>query len=96
MSAPGGILVTGASGSLGTAIANKVSSTPYHGLFAVRTPSANLQAIPSATVLPLDPSRLDSVRYLATRVNDAVSSGEIPPIRALVHNAAWQEYDTQT
>ncbi|KAI0479293.1 NAD(P)-binding protein [Xylariaceae sp. FL0804] len=47
-------------------------------------------------VLPLDLASLASVRSFAADVNGRVASGALPPIRALVLCAGWQEYTTQT
>ncbi|KAJ7476892.1 putative short-chain dehydrogenase [Mycena galericulata] len=104
----GTILVTGASGSLGSAVVAKIASTPelagaYHGIYTVRNASATqvvAAAEPAEThkydIVSLDLARLCSVREVAATVNARVAAGEIPPIRALILNASWQEYEWQT
>lgn len=44
----------------------------------------------------MDLTRLDSVRETAATINERVKSGAIPPIRALVLNAAYLEFEQQT
>ncbi|KAI0397366.1 NAD(P)-binding protein [Xylariaceae sp. FL0594] len=44
----------------------------------------------------LDLSRLASVRALAASINQRVSAGELPPIRAIILNAAYEEFQRQT
>jgi NAD(P)-dependent dehydrogenase (short-subunit alcohol dehydrogenase family) len=111
----GSILVTGANGYFGSAIAAKIASSAkfsaYHGLYTVRDaskPSANLdsalaRAARSASSFPhphekvsIDLSRLDSVRAAAADINQKVAAGELPRIRAIVLNAAVEEYEVQT
>ncbi|KAK8106958.1 Short-chain dehydrogenase [Apiospora kogelbergensis] len=46
--------------------------------------------------ISLDLSRLSNVREVAAAVNARVQSGTIPPIRALILNADFEEFDTQT
>lgn len=47
-------------------------------------------------ILPLNLANLASVRSFAERINDRVRHGSLPPIRALVLNAGWQEQTTHT
>lgn len=107
----GTILVTGANGGLGSAILSQIVQSPslaqdHHGLYTVRSVQSAasaekaLQRAGSANhkyeLVPLDLSSLASVRKFAADVNDRVAKGAVPPIRALVLNAGWQEYGTQT
>lgn len=103
----GTIFLTGANGGLGSAIVSQIVSTPelraYHGLYTAREAST-ATALRSALhdprhshdILSLDLARTAQVRKLATAVNARVASGEIPPIRALILNAGFQEFTTQT
>lgn len=108
----GTIIVTGANGGLGSAIANKLLSeaqyAEYHMLFTVRNvEKANvLQEVidshrgkgfsSSYDVVPLDLTSFASGRKLADDINARVAAGSIPPIRALVLNAGWQEWTTES
>ncbi|ROW17426.1 hypothetical protein VPNG_00983 [Cytospora leucostoma] len=108
-SSKGTILVTGANGGLGSAIAQQIASRPefaaYHGLYTVRDAmSETATALDSALrrsvlhsydILPLDLAQLDRVRETARSINDRVFAGEIPPIRALILNAGLQNYGRQ-
>lgn len=109
----GTILLTGANGSLGNAIASKILSSPdlatsYHGLYTVRrvdraaaldslllrNASTQQQQHAHETVA-LDLSRLESVREVARNINERVAAGLLPPLRAIILNAAYQEHTTQ-
>lgn len=106
------ILVTGANGELGSAIARHLASSPalaeYHGLFTVRDASAckslwsALGVSPRPTgdgpdnILSLDLSSLSEVRKVAETINSQVQEGRVPPLRAIVLNAAFCEFQTQT
>ncbi|RYP62900.1 hypothetical protein DL770_009509 [Monosporascus sp. CRB-9-2] len=101
----GTILVTGAGGGLGRAIAAHVSSElpVYHGIYTVRDacrPNDALQAAlsPQASheILSLDLAHLSSVREFAAAIKRRVASREIPPIRVLVLNAGFLEFEGQT
>ncbi|KAI1639388.1 hypothetical protein F4809DRAFT_638647 [Biscogniauxia mediterranea] len=107
----GTILVTGANGGLGSAIVGRIlSSEPlakaHHGLYTVRNVQRAsavqrvLQKAPSAghkyDLVALDLSSLASVREVAADINKRVADGSLPPIRALILCAGWQEYATQT
>ncbi|KAI0534426.1 hypothetical protein GGR58DRAFT_516144 [Xylaria digitata] len=112
VSAKGSILVTGANGGLGSAIVQHIIDSPslaktYHGIYTVRntdrgaaTVSGVLRKAGSAghayDLVPLDLSSLASTRKAAEDINRRVADGSIPPIRALILNAAWQEYTTHT
>ncbi|KAK3689099.1 putative short-chain dehydrogenase [Podospora appendiculata] len=103
--AKGTILVTGANGGLGSAIVARIVSTPelaaYHGIYTVRDrSSAVIPALQSSNshahdVVSLDLAKLSNVREAAAALNERVAAGEIPPIRALVLNAGYQEMDAQ-
>ncbi|TLS23579.1 uncharacterized protein PpBr36_06580 [Pyricularia pennisetigena] len=106
----GTIIVTGANGGLGCAIANKLLSeaqyAEYHMIFTVRNAQKATALAKVITrhrgkglpcfhdVVPLDLSKLASGRRFADDINARVTAGTIPPIRALVLNAAWQEWTT--
>ncbi|ROV92427.1 hypothetical protein VPNG_09606 [Cytospora leucostoma] len=106
-SSKGTILVTGANGGLGSAIAQQIASQPelaaYYGIYTVRDAtiaSALTTVLQGASqhsydVLSLDLTDLDSVRQTALAVNERVSAGEIPPIRALILNAGFQDFGKQ-
>ncbi|KAI0115184.1 putative short-chain dehydrogenase [Daldinia grandis] len=104
----GTILVTGANGGLGSAIAQQIASKPefsaYHGLYTVRD-LTRADALTSAVaagpahphdVVALDLTKLDEVRQVAEGINARVSSGQIPPIRALILNAGFQDFGKQS
>ncbi|KAK2873222.1 hypothetical protein FQN49_002509 [Arthroderma sp. PD_2] len=106
------ILVTGANGTLGSAMVREIVKSPsysssYYGLYTVRDLSSASSLRTSlargsnssqhdSDVIPLDLSRLASVREAAADINSRVSSGAIPPIRALILNAGFQENFTQS
>ncbi|TLD16941.1 uncharacterized protein PgNI_00597 [Pyricularia grisea] len=108
----GTIIVTGANGGLGSAIAEKLLSeapyAEYHMIFTVRSvkTATVLQdvidrhrgkgQIFSHDVVALDLTSLASGRKVADDINARVAAGTIPPIRALVLNAGWQEWTTES
>ena len=105
----GSFVVTGCNGGLGKAVVadflHSPQATTYKGQFAVRNPSTatSLQSVlaasPSAQdheIITIDLSTLASVRASAATINERVKSGKIPPIRALVLNAALQHVKGQT
>ncbi|KAI0429124.1 hypothetical protein F5Y09DRAFT_268594 [Xylaria sp. FL1042] len=108
----GSIFVTGSNGGLGSAIVQRIVDTPslaktYHGLYTVRNTEKGAAAVQSVLrkagsaghsydLVPLDLSSLASTRKAAEDINRRVADGQIPPIRALILNAAWQEYTTHT
>ncbi|KAI5866713.1 putative short-chain dehydrogenase [Durotheca rogersii] len=108
-SVKGTILVTGANGALGSAIAERIAEQPelaaYHGLYVVRD-AAHAPALASALVrgggahahdvVALDLTRPDDVRRVAKGINVRVAAGEIPPLRALVLNAGFQDFGRQS
>ena len=100
----GSFIVTGANGGLGAATLSRFLASPesntYKGLFAVRNPAtaeAAKRALNESVhparheIIPLDISTLAGVRAGAEQINRRVTSGELPPIRALVLNAAIQD-----
>lgn len=108
----GTILITGANGALGSAMVREIvashSYRSYYGVYTVRDvlSASSLKASlagddknasqHSSEIISLDLSRLSSVREFAADINARVRSGSIPPIRALIHNAGYQENFTQT
>ncbi|KAJ8125732.1 hypothetical protein O1611_g7906 [Lasiodiplodia mahajangana] len=107
----GSIFITGANGGLGSTIVQHMINSPalaktYHGVYTVRNVEGAtavksvLQKAKGAghkyDLLPLDLSSLASTRKAAEDINKRVAEGSIPPIRALILNAAWQEYTTHT
>ncbi|KAK2589926.1 hypothetical protein QQS21_012398 [Conoideocrella luteorostrata] len=109
--ARGTIFITGANGGLGSAIVEQIASKPelsaYHGLYTIRgaTPAAapalaSVLARGDAShphdILSLDLTNLDNVRQVAEGINVRVAAGEIPPIRALILNAGFQDFGSQS
>ncbi|KAI0885105.1 NAD(P)-binding protein [Annulohypoxylon maeteangense] len=105
--AKGSILVTGSNGGLGSAILERIILRPsvaqdYYGLYAVRkaeTADDAKKALRGAAkakhqyeLVSIDLSSLDSVRKTAADINERVASGKLPPIRALILSAAYQEH----
>lgn len=110
-SAKGSIFITGANGGLGSTIVEHIVNSSslakaYHGIYTVRNTErasavkSSLRKAESAghkyDLVPLDLSSLASTRKVAEDINKKVADGSIPPIRALILNAAWQEYTTHT
>ncbi|KID94724.1 NAD(P)-binding domain protein, partial [Metarhizium majus ARSEF 297] len=108
MAGKGTIIVTGANGGLGSAIAEHIASRPellgHHGIYLVRDASA-APALAAALsrgspshkqeVASLDLTNLANVRQVAQHINSRVSAGQIPPIRALILNAGWLDFGKQ-
>ncbi|CAJ2511165.1 Uu.00g067900.m01.CDS01 [Anthostomella pinea] len=103
--AKGTILVTGANGGLGVAIANQIASEPelagFHGVYVVRDAAAPaLRPILATTshsheIVSMELTNLDSVRQAAGTINTRIASGGIPPIQALILNAGFQDFGKQ-
>ncbi|KAM0811673.1 putative short-chain dehydrogenase [Seiridium cardinale] len=106
--AKGTILVTGTNGGLGSAIVEQIASKPelsaYHGLYTVRD-TTHTPALTSALtrhpahshdIVGLELTKLDSVRQVAKEINVRVSTNELPPIRALILNAGFQDFGKQS
>ncbi|KAI1475541.1 putative short-chain dehydrogenase [Daldinia eschscholtzii] len=102
----GTILVTGANGGLGSAIAKELTSQPkysgYHDLLVVRdaTRASALKSVLSKTshshdIVSLDLTNLDNVRQVAETINARVATGEIPLIQTLILNAGFQDFGKQ-
>ncbi|KAK4164100.1 hypothetical protein QBC43DRAFT_318715 [Cladorrhinum sp. PSN259] len=107
--AKGTILVTGSNGGLGSAIAERIASTPelsaYHGVYTVRDATAApalVAALGPGTsshthdIISLDLTKVDDIRSVAESINNRVSTNDIPPIRALILNAGFQEFGKQS
>lgn len=107
----GTILLTGANGSLGSTIASQIVSQPelaaYHGLYAVRdanTAHSLATALHAGKytgshtydTLSLDLTDLASVRAFAASINTRVAAGEIPALRAIILNAGYLEFTSQS
>ncbi|KAI1456503.1 NAD(P)-binding protein [Annulohypoxylon moriforme] len=108
--AKGSVLVTGSNGGLGSSIIERILTRPsiaqdYYGLYAVRKAETaddakkSLRGAAKAKhqyeLVSLDLSSLDSVRKTAADINERVASGKLPPIRALILSAAYQEHFSQ-
>ncbi|KAF5616702.1 dehydrogenase reductase [Fusarium sp. NRRL 52700] len=103
----GTILITGANGGLGSAIVTNILGKPqlasnHTGVYIVRsaaTATRLQQVLKSAPeghrhdVVDLDLGSLASVRTMATRINHRVAVGDLPPIRALILNAGYQDHE---
>jgi len=107
MSPPSGTtIVTGATGGMGSAIVSHIMrrsdlADTQTGIYTVRKPSSApalrkaLQSAPSShkhEVVGLDLSSIKKVRAFAKDINERVASGAIPPIRALILNAGYQDH----
>jgi NAD(P)-dependent dehydrogenase (short-subunit alcohol dehydrogenase family) len=98
------ILITGANGGLGAGIVSRFLASPHatttHALYCVRDVSSasRLRQLLLTThksslphdILPLDLSSLAGVRAAAESINARVQAGALPPLRAVVLNAATQ------
>jgi NAD(P)-dependent dehydrogenase (short-subunit alcohol dehydrogenase family) len=111
MSAPKGtIILTGANGGLGSAVISRIATSPqlrasYHGVYAVRN-TASTHSLDAALVshthshphekIALDLADLSSVRKAAADINERIAAGTIPRIHALILNAGFEEFTTDT
>ncbi|KAI1430608.1 putative short-chain dehydrogenase [Xylaria sp. CBS 124048] len=97
----GTIVLTGANGGLGCGIVSIINANPgFHKLYLVRN-AENATSLRSAVeksktsapydILSLDLASLTSVRQVARSVNDRIAAKEIPPIRALILNAGYND-----
>ncbi|XDG02394.1 hypothetical protein ABKA04_002009 [Annulohypoxylon sp. FPYF3050] len=105
MASPRGtIFLTGANGGLGCGIVSKIVSTPelvgHHGVYAVRDASsaaalkATLKRAPAPhtyEIISLELSKLANVREVIDAINTRVAKDELPPIRALILNAGYND-----
>ncbi|KAI1804241.1 hypothetical protein F4811DRAFT_571426 [Daldinia bambusicola] len=102
----GTVVVTGANGSLGSAITKQLASQPeysgYRGLFVVRdvTKADALKPVLTNTPHPNDPisldlCNLDKVRRTAETINKHVKTREIPSTQTLVLNAGVNDFGKQ-
>lgn len=97
----GTLIVTGAAGGIGRAIAERFTadySDAYTGVFTVRSTSNHsaqllhkviLKARNPSTIALLELTSLSNIRAFATDINTRVSTGSLPPITALVLNAGY-------
>ncbi|PHH86959.1 hypothetical protein CDD83_9489 [Cordyceps sp. RAO-2017] len=109
-SSGGTILVTGANGGLGSAIVAHILKEPhlasdYTAVYTVRNEQAAsrlrsvLAKAPAAhkhEMLELELGSVESVKRTAAEVNRRVAAGELPPIRALILNAGYQDATAMT
>lgn len=104
MTAPdiaGSIVVTGPTRGLGRALVPQLAAgRPDATLVLVGRPAAALEAAAEAgagahrvVTVPCDLASLAEVRAAAATVRDAVSTGDLPPVAALVSNAGVQTAD---
>lgn len=98
----GTIILTGATGGLGKELVKKLLRRPqsytliFPGLYQKTTQAADLQRIINsqgkrnhvASIPEVNLARFDDIRAFVSGINKTVSAGTIPPIRALVLNAA--------
>lgn len=97
---PGTVLITGGTGSLGFEAAKAIAGAGRgliplitgRGQAAVGRAAIELTAATGSTVrgMPLDLASLDDVRRFVEDLTSAVSSGSLPPLRAVVCNAGIQ------
>ncbi|KAK8062196.1 hypothetical protein PG997_014293 [Apiospora hydei] len=104
----GTVILTGANGGLGSAIVKQLDSdakfSAYHCIYTVRdaTRTEPLNLHTTHDVVSLDLTKLDNVREVAKTINAnfklqaRVAAGHIPPIRALIVSAGYQEFGKQT
>jgi NAD(P)-dependent dehydrogenase (short-subunit alcohol dehydrogenase family) len=110
-SVKGSIIITGSNGGLGSAIVDQILHQPeiaknHRGIYTVRNldnaTSINRVLEKANSVghlhelVTLDLASLASVRKTAEGINKRVADGSLPPIRALILNAAWQEHTTHS
>ncbi|CAG9953745.1 unnamed protein product [Clonostachys rosea f. rosea IK726] len=104
----GSYLLTGANGDLGRALITQFAlksehAASYHGIYTVRNEaSAKLlrdsleESGHSFEILLLDLAQLSEIRRFAKQLDARIKSGQIPPLRSLVLNAAYLELFKQT
>ncbi|KAM0195344.1 hypothetical protein ACHAPC_000539 [Botrytis cinerea] len=104
----GTVIVTGTGGGIGSSIVSHIRMSPdlapYHGIYTVRNLSSHpvhlsapraSTSVHSFETISLELSNLASIREFAVTINARVAAGKIPPIRALILNAGYQELDAQ-
>lgn len=111
MAPKGSIVITGANGGLGSSTVDQILhqsqlAKDYYGIYTVRkveTADAVKKVLKRAAsaqhgheLLALDLASLASTRQAAESINKRVARGELPPIRALILNAGYQELSSQT
>lgn len=97
----GTIIVTGAAGGLGFAISETLLKRPedFTCILTVRDKKAanaepvnnliSANAAKRAETAELDLGSFESIRSFTDNINSRVSAGELPPVRALILNAAY-------
>lgn len=97
----GTIIVTGAAGGLGFAISETLLKRPedFTCILTVRDKKAanaepvnnliSANAAERAETAELDLGSFESIRSFTDNINSRVSAGELPPVRALILNAAY-------
>ncbi|RYP79187.1 hypothetical protein DL771_000165 [Monosporascus sp. 5C6A] len=110
MASPKGtILLTGANGGLGCGTVSKIISTPelaqYHGVYIVRDSSvaaalkSTLKKAPTShsyEILSLELSLLANVRDFVRGFSTRAAERDIPPVRALILNAGYNDLRQQS
>ena len=103
----GSIILTGANGGLGSALVtnilqNSELASDYKSVYTVRKAATAtqlkqvLRAAPAShehEIVDLDLGSLASVRKTAEEINRRVANGDLPRIRALILNAAYQDHE---
>lgn len=95
------VVITGATSGLGFGCAKALlrSNPSWHVVLATHNEQRTAEAADTlqsetgstlATTLKLDLASLDSVRTFARRLGQQIDSGKIPPLHAVVCNAATQ------
>ncbi|KAK8112569.1 short chain dehydrogenase domain-containing protein [Apiospora sp. TS-2023a] len=97
----GTVILTGSNGGLGSAIVKQLADSKFasfHAVYTVRDVNRAPELVPDAAhdVVSLDLTDLDNVRQVAEKINARVSAGKIPPIRALILNAGFQDFGKQS
>ncbi|KAF4952394.1 hypothetical protein FSARC_12651 [Fusarium sarcochroum] len=100
----GSIVVTGANGGLGSAIVERIlldsELAAYTGIFIIRTSAAatnlkqKLSTAPRTYAYRIIETQLDSiadVKNTAAKINSEVGAGTLPPMRAIILAAAYQD-----
>jgi len=93
-------------------VAHILSSPDYvklHGIYVVRNEATattlrseldrGLQGGKVAheyDIVSVDQGKLANVRDFAAKIKERVASGQLPPIRAIIENAGWEEFLTAT